>query len=362
MKSTLYCRMEASGQEVYRLVLPWSEAVPEKSEIRITGFYKEEQGLYVKSVKGVGYGEVTAVSLSDGMLTLDVTCFSNKKDFTLKIGEKCFTKADFDETRTDGLERFERFSEGDVLYRLASPDTTEKRPLLLFLHGGGNGGPKDGRDNEKHLLADYGPLNFALQYPDIYIMAPQAIEKPLFFDPVKFKKMTFNDEGDPDHGWSRVYLAKVCDIIRRMIREGKVDADRVYVTGFSMGGAGTLRAMNVGADLFAACVPICPTMTRETFNIMRSIDAPIWAATSYVDHTIYRHKYIVDAIMEQKERGNTNAHLTIYSPEELAKYDIAVGDDLTLEKRFSENHLSWVPTYHNEYGIMSWLLNQHKKG
>ena len=53
LKSILYCRMEASGQEVYRLVLPWSEAAPEKNEIHITGFYKEEQGLYVKSVKGV---------------------------------------------------------------------------------------------------------------------------------------------------------------------------------------------------------------------------------------------------------------------------------------------------------------------
>ena len=27
---------------------------------------------------------------------------------------------------------------------------------------------------------------------------------------------------------------------------------------------------------------------------------------------------------------------------------------------FGENHNSWVPTYKNEYGIMSWLLNQVK--
>ncbi len=359
MKAVIYCRMEASGQEVYRLALPWAEAAPEKEAISITGFYKEDQGQYVRSVKGVGYGEVTGISLEDGLLTLDVTCFSNKKDFTLKIGEKTFTKADFDETRTDGLELFEKCEEGDVLYRLASPAAQGKRPLLLFLHGGGNGGPKDGRDNEKHLLADYGPLNFALNYPDIYVMAPQAIELPLVIDPVKFKNMTFDDVMDPEHGWSRRYLGKVCDIIRRMIREGKVDEDRVYVTGFSMGGAGTIRMMSVGADLFAACVPVCPSMNRETFNILRSINAPVWAATAYVDHTIYRHKYIVDAVMEMKDRGNRNAHLTIYSPEDLAKYDIAVGD-LTYEKRFSENHLSWVPTYHDEYGIMSWLLNQRK--
>ena len=30
-------------------------------------------------------------------------------------------------------------------------------------------------------------------------------------------------------------------------------------------------------------------------------------------------------------------------------------------KLFRQNHWSWVPTYKNEYGIMSWLLNQTKE-
>ena len=62
-----------------------------------------------------------------------------------------------------------------------------------------------------------------------------------------------------------------------------------------MGGAGTIRAMNVGAGLFAAAVPVCPSMTPETFNILKGLTkAKLWIATAYVDHTIYRHKYIVD--------------------------------------------------------------------
>ena len=57
-----------------------------------------------------------------------------------------------------------------------SPDLSEKRPLILFLHGGGNGGTSDGRDNKKANSADYGPIDFAQEYPDVYVMAPQAIE------------------------------------------------------------------------------------------------------------------------------------------------------------------------------------------
>jgi len=44
-----------------------------------------------------------------------------------------------------------------------------------------------------------------------------------------------------------------------------------------------------------------------------------------VDHTIYRHKYIVDGIMALRDAGNQNAHLTLYSPEELAAFGIALG-------------------------------------
>ena len=80
--------------------------------------------------------------------------------------------------------------------------------------------------------------------------------------------------------------------------------------------------------------------------------------TSYVDHTIYRHKYIVDGILALRDAGNQDAHLTLYSPEELQKYGIATDPDLSYPELFSQNHMSWVPTYHDEYGIMSWLTEQ----
>ena len=49
--------------------------------------------------------------------------------------------------------------------------------MILFLHGGGNGGYEGERDNEKQLMADYGPVNFAEEYPDVYVMAPMCVEQ-----------------------------------------------------------------------------------------------------------------------------------------------------------------------------------------
>lgn len=365
MSSTIRCKME-NGQVVYQLSLPCE--AKEVEEIEITGsFMQEPSWRYIRENRSEAPGDVKSYALDNGSLTIDTVPFSYKSTFSVNIitaeGRKVMEKADFEEVITDGEDRFSYEEEGIVRYRLYSPEASEKRPLILYLHGGGNGGTLEGRDNRKQLLADFGPIHFSEAYADMYVMAPQCVEIP--FDPQKMGRMMnahFADmKPDTENGWSRSYLGKVCDIIRRMVREGKVDEERIYVTGLSMGGAGTIRAMSTGSDLFAACAPICPTMTPETYDILRTMQQPVWVSTAYVDHTIYRHKYITDAILQLKDAGHKNAHLTIYSPEDLAKYDIGIGEKIPYEMLFRMNHASWVVTYHDEYGIMSWLLNQRKR-
>ena len=293
--------------------------------------------------------------------TLKITAeeFDYRSGWTLYVGGEAYTRKEMDEESCEGLEVFAPKKEGDVLYRLYSPKAASPRPLILFLHGGGNGGT----DNITHVAADYGCSQFAKKYPDFYVLAPQAREPDFRMMAARIGKIDFaHSDQDGDFGWSRRYLGEVCDLIRCMVADGRVDGRRIYVTGMSMGGAGTLRAMSVGADLFAAAVPVCPTMTPETFGILKGLThARLWIATSYVDHTIYRHKYIVDGILALRDAGNRDARLTLYSPEELQKYGIAADPDLSYPELFSQNHMSWVPTYHDEHGIMSWLTEQVKE-
>lgn len=363
MEFSAYAFIGLTGQEISRFEIPWEGGAPAMEAIHLEGPAVETDRIrYLKETRGTAPGDVTDVILDGGVLKITIVPATTRADFTLVIGEKRIGRGEFTiHTRTVD-DKFAHLEEGRVMYRLYTPEGSGKRPMILFLHGGGNGGYEGERDNEKHIITDYGPVNFAENYPDIYVMAPMAVEVRRDMRNFNMNNSFANSDSFnvPGYGWSRDYLGLVLDIIRRMVAEGKVDEKRIYVTGMSMGGAGTIRAMSVGSDLFAACVPVCPTMTPETFSILKSMRRPVWVTSAYIDHTLYRHKYLVDAVMSMRDNGNNNAHLTLFSPEELEKYDIAVTPNLPYPKLFSENHASWVPTYKNEYGIMSWLLNQTK--
>ncbi len=322
----------------------------EKAEVRLELAKAQGSSAPVKAA-------IENTEVRDGRLVVTPAEFPYGSDWTLYVDGKAYTRRDVSEERVEGLDRFEAKQEGEVLYRLCSPECSAPRPLILFLHGGG----ESGFDNFTQMVGTIGAIHLAGLYPDMYVMAPQAPARPAGVPLPPLSRSFAESSLSPAYGWNRSYLSKVCDIIRRMIEEGKVDPCRVYVTGMSMGGGGTLTAMSVGADLFAAAAPICPTMTPEIYEILKGLThAKIWISTAYVDHTIYRHKYIVDGIMELKDRGNQNARLTLYSPEELEAYGIATEPDLTLQERFGANHASWILTYHDEHGILSWLTEQVK--
>jgi len=310
---------------------------------------------------------VTEIRIEGTQTILEVMPFYYHREFEVISEQFRFIKADISEVETEIADDFIALEEYDVRYRIYKPVCKGPRPLVLFLHGGG----EIGYDNWSQMVNSLGAAEWAKRFPDIYVMAPQApgvfnvsevvtksFLKDVNYAPFNEPKELPNTAG---FGWNREYLSNVCAIIREMIRDGKVDEKRVYVTGLSMGGGGTLRALAVDRDLFAAAAPVCPSMTGETFDIIKSLgNFKLWISTAYVDYNYSRHKYIVDGIMCLRDRGNKDARLTLFSHEELAKYGLGSNYDLTIDERMVENHQSWVLTYHNEYGIMDWLLAQVK--
>ncbi len=311
---------------------------------------------------------VTGIRNEGEQTILEVEPFYYRRDFEVSSEQFAFCKADISEVETELADDFEACEKYDVRYRLYEPACKGPRPLVLFLHGGG----EIGYDNWKQMTSTIGAAEWAKRFPDIYVMAPQApgvfneseVVTKSFLKDVNYAPFQQPIElpNTAGFGWNREYLSDICTIIREMISAGKVDGRRVYVTGLSMGGGGTLRILAVDRDLFAAAAPICPSMTGETFDIIKSLgNFKLWISTAYVDYNYSRHKYIVDAMMYLKERGNQEARLTLYSHEELAKYGLGSNYDLSIDERMVENHQSWVLTYHNEYGIMDWLLAQVKE-
>lgn len=141
--------------------------------------------------------------------------------------------------------------EGDVLLggRLfVPPDPVTPRPLILYLHGAGavgvdNSSQVGGLDN---LLAE-AKRRGALLY------APQTSQ-----------------------GWSDNILDRTTLMIEQAIDDFQVDASRLYVTGYSLGGGGTWNMLSRHPSRFAAAVPIAGVAPRDTFDADNLIDQSVW--------------------------------------------------------------------------------------
>ena len=121
-----------------------------------------------------------------------------------------------------------------VVYVPKDYDGTKESPTILFLHGAG----ETGSDGKKQVKVGLGPevKKHAKDFPCIVVF-PQAHQKSL--------------KDNPKSGY------RAMEILAEVRKEYKVDPDRIYLTGLSMGGYGTWEMTAKYPGRFAAYVPIC---------------------------------------------------------------------------------------------------------
>ena len=143
-------------------------------------------------------------------------------------------------------------------YRILLPehyDKTKKYPLVLFLHGAG----ERGRDNEKQLT--HGAKLFLSpearkNFPCIVVF-PQCPSES-YWSSVKADRSTSPIVFDFDYSRpSNPPLLSSIELVNQLVKEEGGDKKRIYITGLSMGGMGTLEAVYRFPKLFAAAMPIC---------------------------------------------------------------------------------------------------------
>ena len=203
-------------------------------------------------------------------------------------------------------------------YLLYLPDEYPKSrklwPLILFLHGAG----QRGDDLEK--VKAHGPPKLIAEegrkFPFI-IVSPQC----------------------PEDGWwsgvSETYTlnALLDDIISRY----RVDEDRIYLTGLSMGGFGTWRLAIEYPDRFAAIAPVCGRgETAKAARIVRIAHVPVWIFHGAKDETVPIAES--EAMVEALKKVGGDVKFTVY-PE--------------------AGHDSWTETYNNPE-LYEWFL-KHKR-
>jgi predicted peptidase len=192
----------------------------------------------------------------------------------------------------------------------------KKWPLLLFLHGAGE------RGSDLAKVAVHGPPKLVAKDPSFsfIVVSPQCPEGKI---------------------WNRDALAGLVEKVQRKYR---VDRQRVYLTGLSMGGYGTWDLGFSYPEKFAAIVPICgggnmitPLLsTPEKDKALSTIG--IWAFHGGKDPVVpvSESERMVGLA---KRRGAKDVKLTVY-PE--------------------AGHDSWTETYKNPE-LYAWLLQHERK-
>jgi predicted peptidase len=183
----------------------------------------------------------------------------------------------------------------------------EKWPLLLFLHGGG----ERGDDLEKVKI--HGPPKLVAhgkQFPFV-LVSPQV---------------------PTDDRWHADELAKLLDSLANTLR---IDTQRLYVTGLSMGGSGTWSLVSAYPDKFAAAMPMCGRGDLEA--VPKLAKTPIWVLV-----------------------GGQDRERTVQNCEDMANALAKAGCDGRFTLYFQLPHDCWTVTYDNPQ-TYEWLLSHKRK-
>jgi predicted peptidase len=195
-----------------------------------------------------------------------------------------------------------------LLYLPKGYEASDKAwPLVLFLHGAGESG------DDLEQVKKHGPpklVEAGKDFPFI-LVSPQSSGR----------------------GWRPELLLALLEDIEA---SHKVDKDRVYVTGLSMGGYGTWALAAEAPERFAAIAPVCGG--GRTADAAKIKHLPAWVFHGAKDPVVplERSEEMVEAL---KAAGADDVKITVYPEAE---------------------HDSWTETYDNP-AFYEWLLEHTRK-
>lgn len=185
-------------------------------------------------------------------------------------------------------------------------DTSRLWPVLIFLHGSGEAG------NDLQKVKVHGPpklIEQGKQFPFI-VVSPQARE---------------------NEGWEPQVIIR---LIKGIQSKYKVDNEKIYLTGLSMGGFGTWNIASKFPSMFAAIAPVCGG--GDTTGVMKLKHVPVWCFHGAKDNIVDPEQSY--RMVRALKKYNPDVKLTIYP---------------------DANHDSWTQTYDND-SLYAWMLQQKK--
>lgn len=213
-----------------------------------------------------------------------------------------------------------------------SSNPTTQYPLIIFLHGIGERG--DGQTNLPLVLANGIPKNIANGHPMRFFWNGKW-ETFLVLSP-----QLSTAYGD----WQNFYVDEMIKYAKNNLR---VDPNRIYLTGLSLGGGGVWKyasSSSGNASQLAAIAPVCGTCNLVSAANIAGAKLPVWAFHAQ-DDGVVGVGCTTSSIQAIQNAGNPVAPLmTLYS---------------------NGGHWIWDRAYDTEYNwanpnLYEWLLGQNK--
>ncbi|MEZ4910975.1 MAG: prolyl oligopeptidase family serine peptidase [Saprospiraceae bacterium] len=206
-------------------------------------------------------------------------------------------------------------------------EKNEKFPLILWLHGAGERG-NDNVNQIKHVYPFLISNSVQDSFPCV-VIAPQC-PKDDYWAPVKRFEWTWQNRGKVTNS-----MKEVIHIIEDLLKDDRIDKNRIYVVGFSMGGFGTLDLLSRRPEWFAGAIDI--SGGADLTKVPRYAHIPLWVFHGQKDDVvpITLSEQLITAI--RKEHGSPR--YTVYA---------------------EGNHVIWDSVI-TEKGLMSWLFSQKRR-
>lgn len=226
-----------------------------------------------------------------------------------------------------------------ALLFVPTKQTAEKRPLVIYLHGAGSKG-EDLLKPQNEPLAKWLRSDAVQTEHPCFVLLPQCRAGE---DPTGLPRNWTNWEnqrGTKSTEW-KVSLPDASDqlqgamaLLREALKNDAIDPQRIYLTGMSMGGSGSLNWASREPDRFAAIIAVCGL--SDAARAAPLAKTPLWILHGALDDQvpIERSRVFVEALKKLK------------SPVKFTEYPDAGHGIATLVMK--------------EQGLLEWVFSQKR--